>query len=342
MAGIALTEADINDLLSTNTHEDLHLDYKSGKELLKSNASDTIRQYLTGFANADGGLLIIGVSDSFAVESEKVPGGRGFGHWAASCVSDIAPLFSPPPRFQEIEHPDGTIYVAGVSRSLNLIPCREGGRFVYYLRIHDQTRKAPDYLVSDLILGRRQHPLLNITGIDVPNSNITHSSDYNAAYAELQMRFSIENLTLHWAENLRLGIVDCSCSDYGTSISNQLLSYIDLKGWPNSILPANRNLYHSSQRINDIEPFTENHESLNRDVIIPMKSRQGRWISCTWKAALYLIGKNTPPVWFQITLDIDQPLLDAVNERENVSRLVRLERVVEGRPIVSIENVTSK
>lgn len=339
MGGEIITEADIDNLLTSATKEDLYLEYKSGKELLKNNASDTLRQYLTAFANSEGGLLIIGVSDSLIIETGRVPGGRGFGNWAATCLSDIFTFFSPPPRFQEINHREGVIFVAGVSRSPSLIACREGRGFAYYLRIHDQTRQAPEYLMSDLILGRRQYPLLNITSIDAPSSSITHNANYSATLAEMQVAIAIENLNLNWAEGLRMGILNYSCSNYGSSISKQLLSYVDMKGWPEYEFPQCFTLYHSSQRINDVEPFTETYETLNREVVLPLKSRLGAWFSYQWKAVLYLIGRNMPPIWYQLFVDVDQVLMDNIREQKNTKELIKFSRVVEGRPILDVDNL---
>jgi hypothetical protein len=45
--------------------------------------------------------------------------------------------------------------------------CIEAGRPVYYFRFHDQTLEAPDYLVTDLILGRREHPYLAIVDFEL-------------------------------------------------------------------------------------------------------------------------------------------------------------------------------
>lgn len=338
MAGTPLTEADIDSLLTNKTKEDLHLDYKSGKELLNTDAKDTIRRYMTAFANSDGGLLIIGISDDLQrVESGRAPGGRGFEHWAASCL-DMFSLFSPLPRFQTVHHRDGDVYIAGASRSLNIIPCREGGGQAYHLRIHDQTRRAPDYLVSDLILGRRQYPLLDISGVSV-EPWLTHSPDHMMAFIELSTRFSIENHNLHWAENLRMGIINYSCSEDGTTTSSQLLSYVDLRGYPSDVLPGSFVLYHSIQPINDVVPFTENHESLSRDISLPIKTRKGRWVNYDWKGALYIIGKNILPIWYQLSISVDVTLAELGRARQEARHLMTVERVHQNRPILLVDNL---
>src|ERR671923_265875 len=55
---------ELNALLSDQVVEDQYLEYKHGDELKKGTKpgpSDTIRQYVSGFANAEGGVLIVGV-----------------------------------------------------------------------------------------------------------------------------------------------------------------------------------------------------------------------------------------------------------------------------------------
>jgi predicted HTH transcriptional regulator len=59
-----MTPGQLDALLTEKVEEDQFLDYKDGSELdNKKKAADTLRQYLSGFANSDGGILIIGVND---------------------------------------------------------------------------------------------------------------------------------------------------------------------------------------------------------------------------------------------------------------------------------------
>jgi len=165
MAGQQITTDELDDLLRNRVSEDLFLDYKHGNELLdKKKGSSTIRQYLSAFANSAGGVLIIGVDEhNWDITNCVAPGGGDLAIWAASCLTPIAPYFSPPPRFQVVKHPKGDVLIAATERSLGLVPCIEAGEFVYYLRFHDQTLsnktlRAPEYLIADLVLGRRQQP----------------------------------------------------------------------------------------------------------------------------------------------------------------------------------------
>ena len=67
----------LNALVAEGVLEDLLLDYKDGRELADAKkAGRTLRQYMSGFANSDGGVLIIGVNDrDWIVTGCPAPGG---------------------------------------------------------------------------------------------------------------------------------------------------------------------------------------------------------------------------------------------------------------------------
>src|SRR4051794_24625854 len=61
MSGHTMTVSELDSLVNDAVPEDLFLDYKHGNELNKKEPSLTIRQYMSGFANSEGGILIVGV-----------------------------------------------------------------------------------------------------------------------------------------------------------------------------------------------------------------------------------------------------------------------------------------
>jgi len=59
-----LEEADLREL-AVLPNEDLYLEFKDGAETNdQKKAARTLRQYTSGFANSDGGLIVFGVSDA--------------------------------------------------------------------------------------------------------------------------------------------------------------------------------------------------------------------------------------------------------------------------------------
>ena len=137
-------------LLRERIKEDQFLEYKHGDEIKKANVSKEIRKYVSGFANSQGGIYIIGVDEkNFQVTGCTVPGGGDLAEWVARCLNPIAQYFSLPPRFSTLKHPGGDILIITVNRSLNLISVVEEGEPVYYMRFYDQTLNAPEYIITE-------------------------------------------------------------------------------------------------------------------------------------------------------------------------------------------------
>ena len=64
LADRALTSDELNRLIADHVTEDQYLDYKDGKLLeTLQRAAKVVREYVSGFANTDGGVLIVGVSE---------------------------------------------------------------------------------------------------------------------------------------------------------------------------------------------------------------------------------------------------------------------------------------
>lgn len=301
---------------------------------------DTIREYLTGFANADGGLIIFGLDEeTWKIESRKAPGGSDFGDWATKCLSDIFALFSPLPRFQELEHRDGIIYIAGVGRSETLISCRQSNGLAYFLRIHNQTRRAPDYLISDLILGRRQNPVLHISLATLDYINIYHSSDRQTTEAEVGLRLQIENLSLLWASNVHVGVIRYSKHSAAHVLGQHLLSYIDVEAVKEQAVSSEFRPYHYSYDIGDIQPLEVKRETLKEAIHIPLKIRFNHWFSYQWKAVVYLLAKGGAPSWYQVEIEIGQLFLEAGQENRPANHLLSVVQVIDKRPLVALQDI---
>lgn len=121
-----LTIDELNDLIKHKTKEDQFLEFKHGLEIEENkDASKTVRDYMCGFANSEGGILIIGVDAPSGIP-ESVTGCNNhkkgdLAEWASRCLTDIASYFSPIPKFQVLHHPNGDVLIGVTQRSLNLI-----------------------------------------------------------------------------------------------------------------------------------------------------------------------------------------------------------------------------
>lgn len=322
MAGYEISSDELNSLIDDKVKEGQLLDYKHGNELNKGSKPsprDTIRQYVTGFANADGGILIIGVDaekkdQPWEVTGASAPGGHDLARWASDCLSDIMPLFSPLPRFQILQHPKGNILVIAALRSANLVPCTESGKIVYYLRIHDKTVAAPDYLLSDLVLGRRQHPLLQLREVQfmsLSKEPIEKSMTLTVCFVA---EITIENYGLSWAEAVDVGLIGwVGGIDYrGIPETSSLRSHINIQEPALGLYTGPRHLVHTAHNPVIIRTFESFSFALGgMSWYIPV--RQGRdMYKYVWNAALYIVNKNSPPIWYQVSLTIDENTLSVI------------------------------
>jgi hypothetical protein len=149
--------------------EDLYLDYKDGRQPAKK-LRNVVRKWVTGFANADGGTLALGISEPKRksdaprrVVGIEVPDEGDAERWANSVLLPFAGRLSPPLRYGLTKHPDGDVLFIATGRAPQLIPYAEGPK--YALRVGDSTVDADPYLVGDLLLGRRNHPIINVRSI---------------------------------------------------------------------------------------------------------------------------------------------------------------------------------
>lgn len=350
MAGQAMTHEKLDELLENEITEDLFLEYKRSDVLnwSKPKRNHLIREYLSGFANSVGGLLIIGIDDrQWEITPCKNVSGD-LARWAASCCTEIAYYFSPQPRFQVVEHPRGKVLVAATLRSSSLVPCRVGHELVYYLRFHDQTLdnktlKVPDYLISDLMLGRRQRPYLHVRRIGF-RATAKEQQAYNNRVLSFNFVLSVENEGLVWASDVKVGIVR-QIHDASETLNAHLLSYIDVQGvgkkfsgsenydLDHTLLSSKSHLSHI-----DLAPFSFVNIPVNNNEI-PTRIGQVHY-HYTWNAALYIMSRESSPVWYQIQLEINATLLQAVNERESFrehDHPLKIFRLGTTRPVVSWE-----
>ncbi len=354
MAGNEPKTSDLDTLLNDQIPEDLYLDYKHGDELKdhkKGNA--TVRQYVSAFANSDGGVLLIGIDEkTWTVTGCTAPGGGSLTEWASRCLTNLAPYLAPPPRFYQIAHPKGDVLVIATARTPALVPVIEASELVYYFRFHDQTLdnknlKAPDYLLRDILLGRRQRPDLHLANFRL--LNLAERGDRTKYEADIQFQADIhvENRSLLWAEDVRVGVVAWAKApepfQNRISVGEQLRLYIDVQSIDQSVYSGPQILVHyfvpnisttiTPLGVGDLSqiPFTLPHVVDHR--LLP---------AYTWKAAIYILAKNSTPVWYQVNFRVDTDLVNnVIPMREPLTspgRFLTVVRFSEERPIVAWEN----
>jgi len=347
-----MTAEQLDDLITEQVTEDQFLEYKDGRELdNRDKAAKTLRQYMSGFANGDGGVLIIGVNDKeWKVTGCPAPGGGDLSawggdlaEWASDCVVPIASLFSQRPEFFVVDHSNGKVLAAWTARSVNMVHCNEGGEWVHYLRFHDKTLRAPDYLIADLMLGRRQHPYLAITSCDLGKPR------WESTFARLRtdeictsfhITFSVENQSLAWTEGLRVGIIGWDREKTSPLSSHLLSQIVVMEPRGTGAFVKQRPFHHvgTNSMAASIPPFTVETVPIGGICSLTIRINEDWYTPYKWKAAVYLLSVNSPPVWYQLTLMVGQKLRQLAENQGTLtceSEIVEIQRVSGERPHVA-------
>ena len=298
LAGHNLTPDEIDDF-KVLFQEDQYLDYKDGRittrDLLKKGRR-IIREYVSGFANSEGGILMVGITDKEPREISGCSrtGSESLDKWAEALLMDMVPKLSPPPRIQVVEHPKGEVLVIAVARALELIPFVDSRRLEYYMRLHESTLAVPAFLITDLVLGRRRHP-----SVDLHVDAVRLPPFLQEAMCTVPLHISAENIGLVTAEHLELGMISWAIGGNGRKMNSHLMSYIDVAPDPH-IGEAGWRLQHGitrprSQGKPSLPPFAELEFEVMEGFIFPFEENPVDVI-----AALYLLSQGAPPLWFEL------------------------------------------
>ena len=230
VGGDVLDAAALDTLILEASEEDLFLDYKSGQQR-EEKLKQTIRKWVTGFANADGGTLIVGVTEPKKasglpreVDGVRAPSGSPLEEWATRVLADLAGAFSPPPCISSVKHPKGQVLVIAVRRAQQLIPYAEGTKIRYAMRIGESTVDVPEFLITDLLLGRRNHPVLEVRAV-VLDSDVNGTRD---EWVSPLLRVTIDNLGFVTAEDVEIGLVSWSWARAQQQPTSHLLQFLDM------------------------------------------------------------------------------------------------------------------
>lgn len=326
LSGEALTVDHLEALVKERVKEDEYIDYKSRALLTgksSKEAARVVREYMSGFANSDGGVLIIGMEESEGRASAvtgcnpKDVGGDLEG-WAARCVTGLGAYFNPPPKFEAVQCPTGEVLVCAVGRSFNLVPVVEAGRLAYQIRLGDQMLPVPEYLLADLVMGKRQRPVLEV--VDLMANDFEKRATFLAGVEQYQcvLTLKLENTGLAWAEQSRWGLVAKWIEYKGFSkIRHQkpgesLLTQVEVVN-PGEGLLWKGELLHIGDEAHIDSPFDIGYSQPR--LSLPYRYR-AHVLSYWWKAALYLTAKNGTPIWYQLSLQVDNETI-AKLERNN-------------------------
>jgi len=301
--GTSLSAADLDHIIA-NLEEGQHLDFKDGMithRRDRKRGGAIVREYVCGFANAEGGVLIIGVADSPRRVSPCKPSQpRRLVTWVEDLLRAMAPFLSPPPRIQVVNHTAGPVLVIATSRSLQLVFTVEAGKVRHYLRVHSSTVQIPEYLLSDLVLGRRHQPLIALE----MRASFEGLRAASATRSGLRFYAHIENTSLTSAINVEIGMITWTLDPQPSRVSGYLRGHVEVQQ-PNGndwklrhALFYDQNARSGYQRLT---PFASNPRPLRADgFVLPLTG------SFEVRFAAYVVTESSAPQWWQCSFRMNE------------------------------------
>jgi len=299
-------EPHFDDLIALNgPKEGLHVDYKEGGWLGTPDIKGKLRRYVGGFANAEGGALIIGISD------HPGPGARPTGHplrkvgitrrvgdlrsWLLDIIhGGVYPALQPPPRVYVFGHPGAQYAVILVEPAYEgLVSVRAGNKTVFPARVDDRTIDLDEWMVRAVLLGTRRSPRLVVRlctkeGTAQYAKNAKGGISFSAALV-------LQNDGFVWANSPRWGLVAP-----GKIVGNSTIVPKNPLSQSISAMVSRHNpVHHMVYRNNipDLEPFSSVPLPLSGQVLLDIGAEL-----LALRMGLYVLGKNLMPRWFYIEL----------------------------------------
>ncbi len=357
LQGETLSPSEVSGLVkafeATKELEGQWFDLKAGA-LLQNKEGDELRAAACGFANAEGGFLLIGYNETAKAFDHVAPVGKQAPEqWVANALGSLAHLI-PPPRLVTVDVEGGPVLLVTFERAPALVYVIEKGEPVYYIRFGHQTLPMPPSHVADLLLGRRAQANLQLVNVTVQAVRVVRLFCERVEGLDIGLRVTYENEALILAEHVRVGLVGWAAVPPAT-LPRQLRRSIQFEqppedlnvGGPNSwrgwglchAVPP-RGVAVPPAGALAVEPFAFSSDLLNtwRLPIFrrhPEADRRGEiQTAVETKAALYLLARNAEPQWWQLRLRYNEEAARQLAESAHAH--LRFEPCFYFRPVVSL------
>jgi hypothetical protein len=318
LLGRAVSLDDAQKLVDLREPEGLSLEYKRGSWTTKSDDTLTheFRRYTAGFANAEGGLLVVGVvggedaqgDAKWSIEGATCRDLAGWNAWLGKVLQEIAVRTRV--RWTVLKANDGNeIVFIAVDRAEALVQFLERRRRFCYLRIGEQTIAMDDTLYTDLVLGRRAKPDLELAP---PEVSVIRDSRGRL----MKILLAVHNQGLVWVPDLKVALVGYSHGRISTSASirrqldvrpadpadaggSQLhLTTAGDDDWNQAIPDRGINSWRCRRELKDrgLSPFAT--IELSAEIVgFPGRESDVGWI---WCGAILVVPMNGIPLWAQV------------------------------------------
>lgn len=293
----------VDELISKASKEGQWHDFKEQDKSVDEQRT-VIRKWVTGFANAEGGTLILGVSEPDEkagtprrVTGFKAPGGGPADDWVLRVLQDLAGRLFPPPLAVEVQHAGGPVVFVATNRAPGqILPYKEAGEIRYAIRIGESTVDLPQSVVADLLLGRRAHPVLEVRDFAVVELPVSTPGS-----AKIRISLLLENTSFVAAKGVEVGTVSFSLFDRDapkTFFSSTLLQFIEKNRIINSFKehPQQRlDLMHYKAKESGatIKPF---EFATFPELTVAHAPRQGHYLHF----AFYVMPEGSMPEFYQV------------------------------------------
>jgi hypothetical protein len=295
--------------LAEDLDEDHLLDFKSG-QTPPGELKDFLRDYLAGFTNVSGGVLVVGITnkrprevDGLIAPSNVDPAG-----WAASVVKDIAARISPAPVFKVATCQGKQVLFMATERAPQLIALAENRRLRYPLRIGDQLMRDPQPdIITDLMLGRRAQPAFHVTGALIE----AFEKNWNLSVFGVTFGCNVENDSFLHVRNVSVGVVGYSVAppDF-VKPTEKVLQQIHDPGRPTTFVK------HSEDSSSYVWRLRQAHSSETVPLLAPFAS-EIFWAAgggpflflpldpnhAILDVALCVLADGAAPAWYQVTYE---------------------------------------
>lgn len=336
--------------------EGLWHEWKGGKLAGESHCNHKIRRALASFANADGGILVLGYDQNGSkFDGFKTPGGRLPADWIRDVLSPVPGVPQPRTFVVVVDHVE--VLVVAIARGETLVSVTESQGQKHYLRSGDGTLDAPAYLILDLLLGRRRQPAL---GLDVEAEIGGQRTEgqvgiptHNARFNRVKLELTVRNDSLLHVDQVQVGLVIYRPGP-SSQIAGSLREAIDDQQAPEDFAPfwngCNLGTSRYSAELGALAPFESRSTSF--EPTLPFLFDLKEWAPSLginvqtvrsevragllhFDAAVYILARGVAPQWYQLGLRTQFV-------RESASLMKESRRIVHERPKVGVRFIQSQ